>query len=112
MGGRTDGPFCPTTLGAAKQLGLMNWCGPSPDLGLHVMSGLSWTSVVPRSEALLMLNLVPGIVAPLRLKLKFWLELFPVRLAPLSSCVMPESCQPFKTWPASLLLAGLGKSMW
>ena len=88
MGGMIVAPFWPTTDGAAKQFGLMNSCDASPDLGLHVTSGLSWMSVVPRSDLLLMLkqlalypalfgsplaqsNAAVGIVALLRLRLKF-----------------------------------------
>src|ERR1035441_5778517 len=88
-------------VGAAKQFGLMYWCDPSPEVGLQVRIGFSCISLVPRSDWLLTLNVVPGILRLLRFMPKFC-PLRPVRLAPLSICVMPDSCQPLTKPPAIL----------
>src|SRR4051812_189562 len=97
-------------LGKLKQFGLMNWCAPSFEAGLQVRTGFNWMFGVPSSDTLLMLNVVPGIFAPFKLKLKLLPPLNPVRFAPLCNWVMPESCQPFTNAPATLLLTGLPNS--
>src|ERR1700730_15286644 len=104
-------------VGMLKQLGLIYWFVARPEAGLQVRTGFNWILGVPRSDTLLTLIpvgfnelMLPGILYPLRFRPKFWPD-NPVRLGPLSSCVMPESCQPL-TKPASILsLAGLPSSM-
>src|SRR4051812_44304094 len=113
MAGSTVGPFCPIAFGAAKQLELMNWLCPRPDLGSQVRIGLSAILLVPSSDTLLALNVVPGIFNPLRFipKLTPLLMLKPERFGPLSHCVMPESCQPFRKPAAILSCIGLPNSI-
>src|SRR6266849_7857052 len=108
MTGKVVGPFWPICVGNVKQFGLMNWCGARFDVGSHVTIGVSAILGVPRSEVLLMFWLVPGILAPLRFKPKVW-PLWPVRLTPLWSCVIPETCQLLTRPPAHLFLANFLK---
>src|SRR5215472_6527635 len=82
MTGRIVAPFSPATVGNAKQLGFMYWLGPRFLRGSQVRIGVSVIFGVPRMEAALTLNVVPGIFEPFRFMPKVWPRC-PVRLAPL-----------------------------